>query len=140
MHDQGWDAPGPKVAALDHLVLTVADPEATALWYVSILGMERELFRAADGSKRIALRFGHQKINLHRAGAEWEPKAARPGPGSADLCFLTKSSLDTWQTHLVGKGVAVEIGPVARTGATGPISSLYLRDPDGNLIEVSERG
>lgn len=128
------------VTSLDHLVLTVADPDATADWYVDVMGMTREVFRPADGSERLALRFGNQKINLHRAGAEWEPKAARPGPGTADLCFLTDAPLESWAAHLAGQGVAVEAGPVARTGATGPITSLYIRDPDGNLIEISVRG
>ncbi|WP_179380215.1 VOC family protein [Jannaschia marina] len=102
--------------------------------------MTREVFRPADGSTRLALRFGDQKINLHRAGAEWEPKAACPGPGTADLCFLTEGSLDGWATHLADRGVGVEEGPVARTGATGPLTSLYVRDPDGNLIEIPVRG
>lgn len=128
-----------KVASLDHLVLTVADPEATARWYAEALGMRVETFHPADGTTRTALAFGAQKINLHRAGAEFEPKAARPVPGSADLCFLTETPLTEWQAHLVALGVAVEEGPVPRTGATGPITSLYVRDPDGNLIEVATR-
>ncbi|WP_055083008.1 VOC family protein [Jannaschia donghaensis] len=129
----------PRLTGLDHLVLTVADPEATATFYAHVLGTGRETFRPADGSTRLALTFGDQKINLHRAGAEWEPKAAHPGPGTADLCFLTDVPLAIWQAHLAAQGVAVEEGPVARTGATGPITSIYLRDPDGNLIEVSIR-
>ncbi|SDY67118.1 Catechol 2,3-dioxygenase [Jannaschia faecimaris] len=129
-----------RVATLDHLVLTVADPEVTAAWYVRVLGMTQAEFRPADGSTRIALTFGTQKINLHRAGAEWEPKAAHPGPGTADLCFLSHDPLGRWLAHLDALGIAVELGPVARSGATGPITSLYLRDPDGNLVEVSERG
>ncbi len=127
----------PQVAALDHLVLTVADLAATVRFYETVLGMRAERFTPADGSERWALKFGAQKINLHQAGAEFEPKAARPGPGTADLCFLTDTPLAEWQTHLAAQGVAVEDGPVPRTGATGPILSLYLRDPDGNLIEIS---
>ncbi|MCK0167589.1 VOC family protein [Jannaschia sp. S6380] len=126
-----------RVEALDHLVLTVADPEATAEWYRTVLGMRIDRFDAADGTRRTALAFGRQKINLHRAGAEFEPKAARPGPGSADLCFLTDMPLGEWQDHLRRQAVAIEDGPVARTGAQGPITSLYVRDPDGNLIEIA---
>ncbi|RVT82164.1 VOC family protein [Rhodobacteraceae bacterium CCMM004] len=129
----------PHVAALDHLVLTVADPEATAAWYGRILGTRHETFRPADGSLRHALRFGRQKINLHRAGAEWDPKAACATPGSGDLCFLSDDLLEAWQAHQAAAGVTVEAGPVARTGAEGPIRSLYLRDPDGNLLEIANR-
>ena len=128
-----------KITSLDHLVLTVADPQATATWYARVLGTETEEFRPSDGSTRLALRFGAQKINLHRKGAEFRPHAAVPAPGTADLCFLTDDPLDAWVAHLNAQDVAVEEGPVPRTGATGPILSIYLRDPDGNLIEVSTR-
>ncbi|MGR3541498.1 MAG: VOC family protein [Hasllibacter sp.] len=127
----------PSVSALDHLVLTVADPAATARFYTRVLGMREETFRPADGTTRTALRFGDQKINLHRAGAEFAPKAARPGPGTADLCFLSAVPLAEWRSHLAAHGVPVEAGPVPRTGARGPILSIYLRDPDGNLIEIA---
>jgi catechol 2,3-dioxygenase-like lactoylglutathione lyase family enzyme len=127
----------PKVQALDHLVLTVADTAATVAFYSAVLGMSAESFEAADGSRRTALHFGRQKINLHRAGQEFAPRAARPGPGTADLCFLVAGRLEDWADHLVARGVAVELGPVARSGATGPIRSLYIRDPDGNLLELS---
>lgn len=130
----------PKLASLDHLVLTVADPGRTVDFYCRVLGMVAETFYPADGSRRMALKFGDQKINLHTAGAEFEPKAKTPRPGSADLCFLTETPLADWLSHLSGCDVAVENGPVARSGATGPITSIYLRDPDGNLIEVSVRG
>ena len=129
-----------KVTALDHLVLTVRDMAATVGFYCDVLGMWREDFRVAGGSVRTALKFGAQKINLHVAGAEFEPKARMPTPGSADLCFLGDAPLADWQAQFARHGVAVEDGPVARTGATGPITSLYVRDPDGNLIEVSVRG
>jgi catechol 2,3-dioxygenase-like lactoylglutathione lyase family enzyme len=122
-----------RIAAVDHLVLTVEDPERTIAWYTSVLGMELQRF----GDGRQALRFGQQKINLHPAAGRIEPRAARPTPGSADLCFISAVPLDEVQRHLEAAGVAVELGPVARTGATGPITSLYLRDPDGNLVEVS---
>lgn len=127
----------PMVSSLDHLVLTVADIEATAAFYTQVLGMAHKVFDAADGSQRHALYFGAQKINLHRAGAEFEPKAKHPAPGSADLCFLTEQPIDNWIAHLAAEGVAIEEGPVPRSGATGPILSIYLRDPDANLIEIS---
>lgn len=127
----------PKVTALDHLVLTVADIDATLRFYTRVMGMRAETFRPADGSSRHALSFGTQKINLHPAADPFEPKAARPGPGSADLCFLTGTPLADWQAHLAAQGIAIEEGPVPRTGATGPILSLYIRDPDGNLIEIA---
>lgn len=129
----------PAVTSLDHLVLTVADVEATLGFYTGILGMRAEVFFPADGSRRHALSFGTQKINLHPADAPFDPKAAHPGPGTADLCFLTDVPLADWQAHLAAHGVPVEEGPVPRSGATGPILSLYLRDPDGNLIEIGTR-
>jgi catechol 2,3-dioxygenase-like lactoylglutathione lyase family enzyme len=127
----------PKLTALDHLVLTVVDLDATITFYRDVLGMEAESFTPADGSPRWALNYGTQKINLHLAGAEFEPKARRATPGSGDLCFLSDVAISDWQAHFARCGIPVEEGPVQRTGATGPILSLYLRDPDGNLIEVS---
>jgi len=121
------------IASLDHLVLTVADIDATVAFYCDGLGMELVRF----GGGRLALSFGSQKINLHRAGHEFEPKAAHPTPGSGDLCFLLDVPLERAQARLAEAGIEIEEGPVDRTGATGPIRSLYLRDPDGNLIEVS---
>jgi len=118
---------------LDHLVLTVADIDATCRFYQRVLGMQVETF----GSGRTALRFGLQKINLHAHGREFEPKAARPTPGSADLCLITYATIDEILAHLHAQDVRIEDGPVQRTGATGPILSVYFRDPDGNLIEVS---
>ena len=127
----------PSVVALDHLVLTVADIDASIAFYEKGLGMSAERFSATDGTMRTALDFGRQKINLHQAGAEFAPHADKPTRGSADLCFLSAEPLADWQTHLENLGIAIEEGPVRRTGATGPILSLYLRDPDGNLIEIS---
>ena len=127
----------PAVQSLDHLVLTVRDMDATLRFYEQALGMVAERFVVADGSTRMALKFGAQKINLHQAGAEFEPKSWNPTTGSADLCFLTETPLDVWQDHLTALGIPIEQGPIPRTGATGPILSLYLRDPDQNLIEVS---
>lgn len=127
-----------QIEALDHLVLTVADIEATAAFYTGALGMTREDFRPADGSTRTALKFGRQKINLHQAGAEFDPKARAPAPGTADLCFLISGGLAPWVARLKASNIPIEEGPIRRTGATGPILSIYLRDPDGNLIELSE--
>lgn len=121
------------IRALDHLVLTVADIDRTVAFYAGVLGMERVTF----GAGRVALAFGSQKINLHQAGREFEPKALAPTPGSADLCFVAAIPLDQVQARLAAAGIAVEEGPVARTGAVGPIASVYVRDPDGNLIEIS---
>ena len=129
----------PQLSSLDHLVLTVADLSATVAFYRDVLGMVPEQFTPADGTPRWALKFGAQKVNLHVQGAEFEPKAAVPVPGSADLCFLSDVPLDRWQAHLARANISVEQGPVHRTGAMGPILSLYLRDPDGNLIEISNR-
>jgi catechol 2,3-dioxygenase-like lactoylglutathione lyase family enzyme len=121
------------IEALDHLVLTVADVEASAIFYGRVLGMQRVVF----GAGRVALQFGRQKINLHPAEAPLQPHALRPTPGSADLCFVTEAALSDWMVHLANNGVALEEGPVARTGALGPITSIYFRDPDGNLIEIA---
>ncbi len=127
----------PSLTSLDHLVLTVADIGATVSFYRDVLQMEPEDFTPSDGSHRWALKFGTQKINLHQAGAEFEPKADAPTRGSADLCFLTDTPLDAWAAHLSAKNIPIEDGPVPRTGATGPLMSIYIRDPDGNLIEIS---
>ena len=129
----------PSVDALDHLVLTVADMGVTVAFYERALGMTAEHFTAADGTTRTALKFGSQKINLHQAGAEFAPHAQRPIRGSADLCFLSADPLAGWRAHLESLGLAIEDGPIKRTGATGPLLSIYLRDPDGNLIEISNQ-
>ena len=122
-----------RIRQLDHLVLTVKDIQASCDFYRTILGMEVVTF----GDNRKALRFGTQKINLHQAGREFEPRAAAPTPGSADLCFLTETPLDDIILHLDNHGMKVLEGPVPRTGATGPIISIYIRDPDDNLIEIA---
>ena len=122
-----------KIDGLDHLVLTVADIGKTCEFYGHVLGMEVVTF----GADRKALAFGAQKINLHQRGKEFAPKAAFPTPGSADLCFLTDVPLEDVAAHIRSCGIAIEEGPVRRTGATGPILSLYARDPDGNLIEIA---
>jgi catechol 2,3-dioxygenase-like lactoylglutathione lyase family enzyme len=117
---------------LDHLVLTVADLDATINFYKNTLGMEAVTF---DG--RQALKFGQQKINLHLAGHEFEPKAAHATPGSADICFITKDPLEEVIQHLGKLSIPIEKGPVNKTGAVGKLLSVYFRDPDKNLIEVS---
>ncbi|MCY9183086.1 VOC family protein [Bacillus halotolerans] len=122
------------IKRLDHLVLTVKSFQETIRFYTSVLGMQEETF----GSGRKALRFGNQKINLHEAGHEFEPKAQHPLPGSADLCFITDEPINKVVEHLTKMNVNIEAGPVKRTGALGPIISVYIRDPDQNLVEISE--
>ena len=122
-----------KIEGLDHLVLTVSNVETTVVFYVKVLGMQAVSF----GNGRRALAFGQQKINLHPAEAPLRPHAESPTTGSADLCFITSTPISEVVVHLKSVGVVVEEGPVPRTGALGPIKSVYFRDPDGNLIELS---
>lgn len=122
-----------EVSHLDHLVLTVKSVPNTIQFYSSVLGMEVITFKG----NRKALGFGQQKFNLHQLGQEFEPKAKHPTSGSADLCLITKTPLTTVAAHLEVCGVKIEEGPVERSGAVGPITSVYFRDPDNNLIEVS---
>lgn len=121
------------IAGLDHLVLTVRDIEATSRFYANALGMEVREF--AGGRK--ALHYAGGKINLHLAGQEFEPKASCPMPGSADLCFLVDEPVVELAARLEGAGITIMEGPVPRTGSQGPLFSIYLRDPDGNLIELA---
>ena len=121
------------VKSLDHLVLTVRDLQAAIDFYRRALGMQEVSF----GGGRKALAFGAQKINLHLAGHEFEPKAQQPTPGSADLCFLTDTPVAQYAPRLAELGIEVIEGPVARTGAVGPLLSIYVRDPDMNLIEIA---
>jgi catechol 2,3-dioxygenase-like lactoylglutathione lyase family enzyme len=118
---------------IDHVVMTVRDLDATCAFYTRVLGMRVVTF----GGGRKALAFGAQKINLHLAGHEFEPKAAHPTPGSVDLCLIATGTLNDVVAHLAACAVTLIEGPVAKTGATGPIRSVYFRDPDANLIEVS---
>ena len=120
---------------LDHLVLTTYDLDACTAFYTQVLGMSLESF----GNGRLALKFGEQKINLHVRGREFEPKAHLPVPGALDLCFIASVPLDEAIARVQKAGWPIIEGPVMRTGATGPIRSIYLRDPDLNLIEISER-
>lgn len=125
--------PNINITALDHLVLTVADIDATVGFYVNVLGMQKVVFN----HHRIALQFGHQKINLHQIGKEVKPNARHATCGSADLCLLTDTPLSQVMAHLSAQGVKVIDGIVPRTGAVGAIHSIYINDPDGNLIEIS---
>lgn len=123
------------LTSLDHLVLTVKDIEKSIDFYTEILGMKKEIFKGT----RVALKYGCQKINLNESGNEFEPKALHVTPGSADLCFLTDMPLEGLKRCIEAKGVTVLEGPVKRTGAQGEILSVYVRDPDGNLIEIANQ-
>ena len=118
---------------LDHLVLTVSDIERSIAFYGGVLGMQPVTF----GRGRKALTFGRTKINLHEVGKEFEPKARHPVAGSADICLITNDPLDDVRAELAAHGVVIEEGPVERTGAVGGLFSIYVRDPDGNLVEIS---
>lgn len=120
---------------LDHLVLTTRERARCIDFYTRVLGMQLETF----GAGRVAFKYGAQKINLHEYGKEFLPKAAQPTPGSLDLCFIASIPLDEVIARLAQLDIPIEEGPVARTGANWPIRSVYLRDPDRNLIEISER-
>ncbi|WP_373953293.1 VOC family protein [Vibrio pomeroyi] len=122
-----------EISHLDHLVLTVKDIEVTVDFYQRLLGMKPIQF----GEGRVALSFGNQKLNLHQLGNEFEPKAKRVQAGSADLCFITNTPMAEVIEHIKANEIEIEEGPVPRTGAKGKIVSVYIRDPDGNLIEVS---
>lgn len=123
------------IISLDHLVLTTTDEAACLAFYVDLLGMQLQVF----GHGRKALCFGDQKINLHIKGQEFEPKAHLPVPGSLDMCFIVDRPLAEFIPRIQSHGIRIIDGPVIRTGATGPLLSIYLRDPDLNLVEISER-
>lgn len=122
-----------KVDSIDHFVLTVHNIELTCEFYSRVLGMQVVTF----GNNRKALQFGNQKINLHQVGQEFEPKALKPTAGSADICFITDIPLTLAIARVNSSGIEIINGPVTRTGAIGSIESIYLRDPDGNLIEIA---
>jgi catechol 2,3-dioxygenase-like lactoylglutathione lyase family enzyme len=122
-----------QIDRIDHFVLTVRNIEATCEFYTRVLGMQVVTF--AGGRK--ALQFGQQKINLHQAGKEFEPKATSPTPGSGDFCLITQTPLQEVIAHIRSCGIEIVEGPVQKTGAIGTLNSVYLRDPDGNLVEVS---
>jgi len=122
-----------QIDRIDHFVLTVRAIEATCEFYARVLGMQVVTFA---GSRK-ALQFGQQKINLHEAGKEFEPKAMSPTPGSGDFCLITQIPLEEVIAHIRSCGIDIVEGPVHKTGAIGPMESVYLRDPDGNLVEIS---
>ncbi len=122
-----------KVNRIDHVVLTVKSIDVACMFYSRVLGMKVTSF----GKGRKALSFGGQKINLHEQGKEFEPRASKPMPGSADICFITDEPMSTVIEHLRSCGVKIIEGPVKRSGASGQIVSIYFRDPDMNLLEVS---
>lgn len=128
--------PPVQISHIDHAVLTVADVEITLAWYQRVLGMKAESY----GQGRKCLVFGKQKLNLHPLQNDFEPKASAPTPGSADLCFIASTPLAKVLEHFKTQRVKVEKGPVKRVGVGGLITSVYIRDPDGNLIEVSNPG
>lgn len=121
------------ISGIDHLVLTVQDIQQTCEFYTNVLGMEVITF----SENRKALKFGQQKLNLHQVGHEFEPKAKHPTPGAIDFCLITDTPLQEIRVHLNNCGVIIESGIVPRTGAMGAIASLYIRDPDGNLVEIA---
>ncbi len=125
---------------LDHLVLTTSDEAACVDFYTRVLGMKLERFMAGSPPvQRLAVKFGQQKINVHVRGREFEPRAHIPAPGALDLCFIADTALEQVIEHLAKASWPIVEGPVKRTGATGPILSVYVRDPDLNLIEISQR-
>lgn len=128
----------PLADQIDHIVLTVADIEATTRFYEQALGFEAETFRGPDGQPRYALKFGRQKINLQDRNTVTPTKAQRPTFGAGDFCLIAAAPLDDVLAHLRSSGVVIEAGPVPRQGAVGKLRSIYFRDLDGNLVEVAE--
>lgn len=122
-----------RIADFDHLVLTTADPESCRRFYCGALGME---YRERDG--RGAFYFGACKINIHARPAEFLPAAERPLPGSLDFCLITADDIETVKAELIARGVPIVAGVVGRNGARGPMRSVYVRDPDGNLVEIAQ--
>ena len=122
-----------KIERIDHFVIRTTDVEATCEFYSRVLGMDVETF----GKGRKALKFGPHKINLHPDTSDWKPRAADPRVGGEDFCLLTKTPIEEVVEHLKAENVEIEVEPSTRVGALGPITSVYFRDPDGNLVEVS---
>ncbi|BES63783.1 VOC family protein [Gottschalkiaceae bacterium SANA] len=120
-----------RISGIDHMVITTENAEVCIAFYTEILGMELDCSKG-----RIAFRFGNQKINVHRRKAEYLPASKNPTVGSVDLCIIAEGSIEEIQTELKNKGAVLETGIVFRNGAKGKMSSIYLRDPDGNLIEI----
>jgi catechol 2,3-dioxygenase-like lactoylglutathione lyase family enzyme len=126
------------IKSIDHIVMQTVDVPETIKFYTEILGMTHSEFQPPTGGPvRQSLHFGAQKINLHEASAPFLPHARHPTAGSVDLCFITQQSIGDWQQHLAKCGIVIEYGPVRKTGANGPLLSIYIRDLDGNLIEIS---
>ena len=126
------------ITSIDHIVLTSKDVDKTIEFYTKVLGMTLESFPVADEkNKRLSLKFGNQKINIHDGSSPFSPHAKNPTSGSIDICFLSNVSLTEWRKIFASNNITIENGPVRKTGATGPLMSLYVRDPDGNLIEIS---
>ena len=126
------------ITSIDHIVLTSKDVDKTIEFYTKVLGMTLERFLVAnEKNERLALKFGNQKINIHDANSPFSPHAEYPTSGSIDICFLSRIDLKEWSKIFATNNIAIENGPIRKTGATGPLMSLYVRDPDGNLIEIS---
>ena len=123
-----------KISSIDHFVLTVRSIPDTCAFYERVLGMKAVEF----GGGRWALAFGRQKINLHQAGREFEPRAKIPTPGGGDFCLIADEPMEDVMRALEEAGVPIEVGPVPKSGAVGPLTSVYIRDPDGNLVEIAE--
>ena len=130
-----------KLEKIDHVVITVKNLKKTIDFYTNILGMKLEEFSLSLDNKQIryAVSFGSQKINIHEEKKPLKPNALNPSSGSMDICFISKNKINDWVHHLVKKGINIEIGPEKKTGALGPILSIYIRDPDFNLIEISNQ-
>ena len=130
-----------KLEKIDHVVITVKDLKKTIDFYTNILGMKLEKFSSSldDNQFRYAVSFGSQKINIHEEIKPIKPNALNPSSGSMDICFISKNKINDWVRHLLKKGINIEIGPERKTGALGPILSIYIRDPDFNLIEISNQ-
>ena len=130
-----------KLEKIDHVVITVKDVKKTIDFYTNILGMKLEKFSSSldDNQFRYAVSFGSQKINIHEEIKPIKPNALNPSSGSMDICFISKNKINDWVHHLEKKGINIEIGPEKKTGALGPILSIYIRDPDFNLIEISNQ-
>ena len=126
------------ITSIDHIVLTSKDVDKTIKFYTQILGMTLERFPVAnEKNERLALKFGNQKINIHDASSPFSPHAEYPTSGSIDICFLSHIDLKEWSKIFATNNITIENGPIGKTGAIGPLMSLYVRDPDGNLIEIS---
>ena len=130
-----------KLEKIDHVVITVKNLKKTIDFYTNILGMKLEEFSSSldNNQIRFAVSFGSQKINIHEEKKTIKPNALNPSSGSMDICFISKNKIHDWVHHLVKKGINIEIGPEKKTGALGPILSIYIRDPDFNLIEISNQ-